>query len=170
MIRKPNKFSRPRKPYEAVRIKEENVLLEKYALKNKKEVWKTIAKVNYFRRRAMSLAKAPIAEQEVFFGKLRELGLPANSIADVLALNVENILQRRLPTVLHRKGLASTVREARQMIVHKRVFIESKINNTPSYLVPVSEEDKLSVKKGKAKPAKKEESQPAEPVSAEESK
>jgi len=31
MIRKPNKFSRPRKPYEAVRIKEENVLLEKLA-------------------------------------------------------------------------------------------------------------------------------------------
>ncbi len=157
MIRKGNKYSKPRKAYEASRIKEENALLEKYGLKNKKEIWKAIAKVSYFRKRAMSLAKSSSEEQEVLFGKLRGLGLKVNSIADVLALTTENLLQRRLPTIVHKLGYAPTVRAARQMVAHKRVSIEGKIVNTPGYLVYVSEENQIKInsssKKPKAAPA-----------------
>jgi small subunit ribosomal protein S4 len=156
MIRKANKYSRPRKPYEASRIKEENVLLEKYGLKNKKEIWKTIAKVNYFRKRAMDLAKSPVEEQEVLFGKLRGLGLKVNTIADVLALTPEALMQRRLPTVVNKKGFSRTVREARQMVTHKRVTIDGKVVNAPSYLVYVAEEDKISIRKSNSKPKVKE--------------
>ena len=101
MIRKGNKYSKPRKAYESSRIKEENVLLEKYGLKNKKEIWKTIAKVRYYRKRAMDLAKSSSEEQEVLFGKLRGLGLNVNTVADVLALTTENLLHRRLPKTNH---------------------------------------------------------------------
>jgi len=151
MIKKPNRYSRPRKPYEASRIKDENILVEKYGLKNKREIWKTIAKVTYFRKRAMSLAKSSTEEQEVLFNKLRGLGLKVNTIADVLALTTEALLQRRLPTVVHKKGFSTTVRDARQMVVHKRVLIDGKVVNVPSYLVYVSEEDKISIRKSNPK-------------------
>lgn len=154
MIRKKKRYSRPKKAFEISRIKEENALLKKYVLKNKLEVWKTLAKVDYYRRRAKALAKSTSEEQEVLFNKLKALGLKADSIADVLALKLENLLDRRLPTVVFKKGFAKTTQEARQMITHKRIMIDKKVVNTPSYLVPLSQESLISLKK-KLKPERK---------------
>lgn len=165
MIRKAKLFSRPKKKYELLRIKEENVLMEKYGLKNKREIWKSLAKVTYFRHRAKDLARKSNEEQQVFFNKLNAIGLKVSSISDVLALTLESLLERRLPTVVARKGFASTPQQARQMVVHKKVMIENKVNNTPSYIVPVALESHISVRHNKKAPKaeKKEESQsPAE--------
>ena len=65
MIRKKNRFSRPKKPFESTRITEENKLRAQYGLKNKKEIWKSVAKITYYRTRAKALAKSPVEEQEV---------------------------------------------------------------------------------------------------------
>ncbi len=143
MIRKKKHFVRPKKAYESTRIKEENLIMEKYGLKNKKEIWKTIAKVNYYRR----LARATEAEQEVLFKNLRELGLQINGIADVLALTTHSLLERRLPTIVVKKGFATTTKQARQLITHKKILIDGKGINSPSYLVPVGEENLISIKK-----------------------
>lgn len=151
MIRKKKRFVRPKKAFESARIKEENVLLERYGLKNKREIWKTIAKVNYFRRRAKALAKETREEQEVLFKKLQQLGLKTNTLADVLALNVENLLKRRLQTVVVDKSIAKTMKHARQMIVHKKILINGKAVNTPSYLVSIDEEKQISARESKAK-------------------
>ncbi|MEM4271569.1 MAG: 30S ribosomal protein S4 [Candidatus Pacearchaeota archaeon] len=147
MIRKKKRYERPKKAFEISRIKEENALMKKYALKNKLEVWKSIAKVDYFRRRAKALAKSSPEEQEVLFRKLRVLGLKADSIADVLAMKLEDILERRLPTIVFKKGFAKTPQEARQMVAHKKVMIENKVIDVPSYLVSLSEENQISIKK-----------------------
>ena len=163
MIRKKKKYSRPKKAYEKSRIEEENVLLKRYALKNKLEVWKTKAKVTYFRKRAMALAKSPFEEQEVLFKKLKALGLKTENIADVLALKIEDLLERRLPTIVARKGIAKTTKEARQMVTHKRIMIDNRVIDSPSYLVSVGEEHNIDLKK-KAKPAKPAEAKPAEEV------
>ena len=154
MIRKKNKYRRPLKPFEAVRIKEENEIAKKYGLKNKTEIWKAIAKVNYYRGRAKALANRPHEEQKVLFKKLQALGLKVETISDVLDLEVENLLQRRLQTVVAQKKLADTVKQARQMITHKRVKINGRTVNAPSYLVPIAEENKIEIKKKekKAKP------------------
>ena len=146
MIRKKNLYVKPRKMYQKERIQEENVLLKKYGLKSKKEVWKTLAKVNYYRHRARELAKRPLDEQEVLFTKLKAIGLKVNNIADVLNLKIEDLLQRRLPTIVFERKFAPTVKTARQMVVHKRVMINGKIVNTPGYLVEVSEENSINVK------------------------
>ena len=106
MIRKKKRYSRPKKAYEISRIKEENALLKRYALKNKLEVWKNIAQVDYFRRRAKSLAKSSLEEQNILFNKLKALGLNTNAISDVLALKIEDLLDRKLPTVIFKKGIA----------------------------------------------------------------
>jgi small subunit ribosomal protein S4 len=157
MIRKHKSYVRPKKAYEKSRIEEENKIVEKYGLKNKREIWKTNAKVSYFRRRAKALAKSSNEEQEVLFNKLRNLGLKVNSIADVLALNVENLLERRIQTVLMHKKLANTIRHARQLIVHRKVLVSGDIVTTPSYLVSLSDEHVLSLKKENKVHAKKEE-------------
>lgn len=156
MIRKTKMFTRPKKAYEKSRIEEENKLVEQYGLKNKREIWKTAAKVNYFRRRAKELAKSPVNEQQVLFDKLQALGLNASSISDVLALTTEDLLKRRLATVVAAKGLANTARHARQLIAHKKVLINGKAINIPSYLVRVSDEAHLSVKKSAVKAPKSE--------------
>lgn len=149
MKRKKKLFVRPKKPFESIRIGEENEILKKYALKNKREIWKTLANVNYFRTRAKDLARASQEEQEVFFNKLKAIGLNVNSIADVLDLRIENILERRLSTIVAKKKLASTPNQARQMIVHKRVFVNNKVINVPSYLVPIAFEEGIKVKEVK---------------------
>ncbi|MDO8460268.1 MAG: 30S ribosomal protein S4 [Nanoarchaeota archaeon] len=167
MIRKKNKFSRPRKPFEGARIKEENVLIKAYGLKTKREIWKAIAKVTYFRDRAKALAQSSIEEQGVLFKKLSALGLKANSIADVLDLRVEDILNRRLPSVVAKKGLANTPQQARQMVSHKRVLVDGKVINAPSYLVHISEENSISIKvRNKVEKPKKQSAEKIEELEA----
>jgi len=161
MIKKKKLFKRPKKLFESFRIKEENELAKKYGLKNKKEIWKALARVNYIRKRAMALARMPLGEQESLFGKLRGLGLKAGNTADVLGLQVEDILNRRLPTIIFKKGMARTLKQARQLVVHKKVLIDKKAVNSPSYLVHLAEEGKISIKEQKPKKEKPAE-QPAE--------
>lgn len=146
MKRKTKLYSRPKKLYEKERIEEENVLVRKYALKNKHEIWKCLAKVRYFRHRAKELAKLPIDEQKILFDKLNKIGLKAASIADVLSLKAEDLLERRLPTIVFKKGLASTPKHARQMVVHGKIIVDKNVVNIPSYIVPVDEENKISIK------------------------
>lgn len=162
MIRKGKRYNRPKKAYEKSRIEEENVLVKKYALKNKREIWKTLAKINYFRSRAKALARLSHEEQEVLFNKLKALGLKTDNTADVLALKIENLLERRLPTVVLKKGLATTIQQARQMVVHKKVLIEDKAVDAPSYIVRVAEESLITIKQKAKKP--KAEEKPAEPA------
>ncbi|OYT41525.1 MAG: 30S ribosomal protein S4 [Candidatus Aenigmarchaeota archaeon ex4484_224] len=77
-----------------------------------------------------------------------------STLDDVLGLTVRDILERRLQTIVYRKGLANTPKHARQLIVHGHVYINGRRIVWPSYLVPRDEEDKievrLKVKKGVA--------------------
>ena len=78
--------------------------------------------------------------------------MKTDSIADVLALKIEDLFERRLPTVIFKKKLAATPKQARQMVVHKKVLIDNKIVDSPSYLVSLSEENLISLRQKKAKP------------------
>ena len=152
MIRKKKRYARPKRIYEKVRILEENKIMANYALKNKTEIWKTDAKINYYRSRAKELAKKSSEEQKVLFDRLTALGIKVSSIADVLALKIENLLERRLPTIVVKKGLAKTSKQARQMVTHKHILINGNVVNTPGYIVPVSEENSISLRKPSKKP------------------
>jgi len=147
MIKKRNLFSRPRKPFESGRIKEENSLVSKYGLKNKKEIWKSLAKINYFRKRAMDLAYSPEHERKVFIHNLSLNGFKVKSTTDVLGLKVEDILDRRLSTIVAKKGLAKTPKQARQMIVHRNILVDDNVVTIPGYIVSVEEENKIIAKK-----------------------
>ena len=146
MERKRKKFRWPKKMYDKVRVSEENRLLTKYGLKNKREIWKAEAKIKYFRARAKNLITASEEEQKNFFDNLNKVGLGVGNIADVLALNKEDLLKRRLQSIIMKKKIANTPKQARQMITHKIVKIRGGVVNVPSYLVKIEEEKFISLR------------------------
>lgn len=143
--RKSNKFKRPRKMYDAVRIAAENQLLTKYGLKSKREIWKAAAQIDKIRGLAKEAITASQEEQEKLFNRLNKMGLNVKSIADALALTVEDWLKRRLQSILVEKKMATTPGQARQLIVHKHVSINGKKVNIPSYIVESDEEHSLTM-------------------------
>jgi len=153
-------FSRPKKLFDRKRIDEENTLLKKYGLKNKREIWKAISAVSKLRRRAKTLIGKDEKEKKVFFEKLNKMGLAVNDISDVLALTEESLLNRRLQTIVFKKKLANTPRQARQLIVHKNILLNGRIVNTPSFLVTKDLEGSLSIKERRAKKSKNHEENP----------
>ncbi|RMD45956.1 30S ribosomal protein S4 [Candidatus Pacearchaeota archaeon] len=152
--RKRNTFNKPRQIFDRVRIEEENEIVKNYGLKNKREVWKAKSIVSRFRRRAKELIQKSVEEQKQFFERLGKLGIPVNSISDVLALTEKDVLERRLQTVVFKKGFAPTPRGARQLIVHKKVLVGEGVVNIPSFWVTRDLEDKISVKPVKLKEKK----------------
>ncbi len=148
--RRHKKYMKPKKRFEAQRMEEEGLLLKKYGLKNKKEIWKAEFKIDKIRRQAKSLIRKP-EEQMQLIGKLKTLGFKVNAIDDILALTKEDLLERRLQTILFRKGIAKTLRDARQLITHKHVMINNGVVNIPSFLVPIFLEDKINIIKPKTK-------------------
>ncbi|TRM73320.1 30S ribosomal protein S4, partial [Sulfolobus sp. A20-N-F8] len=77
-------------------------------------------------------------------GKLAKIGLlkgENSTVDDILSLTEENLLERRLQTLVYKKGLANTVYQARQLIVHGHIAIGGKRVTSPGYIVSVDEED-----------------------------
>ena len=154
MIRKQHKkYTSPRKLFDKTRIDEENTLLKKYGLKNKREVWKADYQVNKIRNQAKALITASAAEQREFIDRLALKGLvkPSAQIDDVLALTKEAMLERRLQTVVFQKKIVKTPKQARQLITHRHIMINNNIITVPSYFVNLEEEKKITKKEQKKK-------------------
>jgi small subunit ribosomal protein S4 len=139
------KYSRPRKLYDKERIEEENVLVERYGLKNKKEIWKAEAAIARLRNLAKNLITKSDEEKNAFIERLQKKGFNVNNIAEALALNKEDWLKRRLQTIVHTKKLTTTPKQARQMISHKHVSIGEQTINIPSYQVSLDEEHSVKL-------------------------
>ena len=143
------KFKRPSTPFEKARIDSELRYLGEYGLRNKREFWKHRYQLSKFRRIARDLKTMPENQQNIAFEelttKLRSLGLVGSDATtdDVLSLSVENILDRRLQTIVFKKGLARSIYQARQVVAHKHIAVRGKVISSPSYLVKIDEEDHL---------------------------
>lgn len=158
MKRKHKVYSKPRKAYDKNRIEEEVKIFEEFGLKNKREIWKVESKVKLMKERAKNLITSPKEEQKTFFDGLKKLGLNVNSIEDVLSLDKKDYLKRRLQTIVHIKRIAKSSKEARQLITHKKIIVDRKVVDRPSYLVPVDIEEKIYLKqKSKNKPSESQE-------------
>ncbi len=147
-------YDTPKHPWEAARMEEERKLLAKYGLKNKRELWKAQSILRRIRRQARELqARLRVGEPQArhetdqLIGRLTRLGvLPAGSptIDDVLALNTEDLLQRRFEWVVFHRGLAPTANGARQWITHGHFSIGDHRVTRPGYLVPSAEEPMIA--------------------------
>ena len=157
MKRKHKTYSKPKRPFDKVRIEEEAEIKKEFGLKNKREIWKADARIKSIREQAKKLISADEKEQKDLFLRLKKIGLEVNSIADVLSLNKEDYLKRRLQTVVVNKKIATTTKGARQLITHKRILVDGKFLDSPSYIVHVELEKKFSLKEKKKTVKTKEE-------------
>ncbi len=139
------KYKTPSHPWQKKRIEEEKVLMKEYGLKNKKEIWKMVSVLRSYHQQAKSLIVSRTAQADKeriqMMGKLVSYGLVDTGahLDDVLGLTVRNILDRRLQTMLVKRGLASSVKQARHFITHMHVMVGEKIITSPSYLVTSAE-------------------------------
>jgi len=147
--KKPRKtWERPGHPWIKERLAQEMELVGKYGLRNKRELWKAQTLLRKIRNRAKSLLSLPpevrAVQERVLVRKLYRMGILDREDAtldDVLGITVENILERRLQTIVYKKGLAKTIHQARQLIVHGHIAIGGRRVNAPGYLVSRDEED-----------------------------
>ncbi|MFW9989796.1 MAG: 30S ribosomal protein S4 [Candidatus Odinarchaeota archaeon] len=143
------KFKKPKHPYQKERIMEELEFLGRYGLRNKREYWKVRTMLGNWRniaRQSRTLSKEQALEvQQTLIKKLNRLGIIGSEaeFEDVLLLTVEDVLKRRLQTLVYEKGLASTIYQARQYITHGHIQIKGKKINAPSYIVKKEEEDMI---------------------------
>ena len=146
------KYETPSHPWQEDRIKVENELIRKYGLKNKREVWKSETRLRKYRTQARELlAKVATGdaqskkESDQLLMHLNRLNvLPPNStLDDVLALETESILSRRLQSLTYIKGLANTPDQARQLIAHGHIAIGDRRVTVPSYIVTKDEEGEI---------------------------
>jgi small subunit ribosomal protein S4 len=78
--------------------------------------------------------------------RLNRLGILAETavLDDVLDLAIEDLLERRLQTMVFSKGMAKSVYQARQLITHGHIAIDGKRVPSPSYIVLRDDEAKLA--------------------------
>lgn len=148
MRRQRKKYKRPIKPWDKERIEKEKEILKKFGLRRKREIWRAEALLRKFRRLARSLiGKKDEKREKILIEKLIRLGILKKGcdLNDVLSLTIEDILKRRLQTIVFEKGLANTIKQARQFIVHGHIKINGRKVVYPSYLVKKEEEDKIQV-------------------------
>jgi small subunit ribosomal protein S4 len=155
--RKPRRtYTTPRNPWSADELSRELFLVGTYGLRNKRELWKIETELSRIRKQARELLAAPPEvrqKQSVFLiERLVRLGLvsPNASIDDLLSLKVEDLLERRLQTVVWRKGIAKSPHQARQLVSHRHILISGKLVTKPTYMVGRAEEDAILVSGGGA--------------------
>lgn len=167
MRRFKKKYKRPQMMWDSVRIARDTELKKSFGLTRKQEIWKAETLLRKYRRMARSLVAARDKQAEKdLLTKLVDLGMleKGAGLDDVLGMNVELILGRRLQTILLRRGAATTAAQARQLIVHGHVKIGGRKATHPSTIVPKADEERIEVSLVVKKPvaAKVAEAAPAE--------
>ena len=147
------RYETPNHPYQEARIADEIDLVGRYGLTNKEELWRAQSELRNYRREARRLigdaqGDLTVAEEAgaAFLESLRRNGVlsETDGITAVLELDVTDVLERRLQTIVYRQGLANTVGQARQFVVHGHVTVEGGRVTRPGYKVSVHEEDAVS--------------------------
>jgi small subunit ribosomal protein S4 len=143
------KYATPRFPWRTDALQEELKLLGQYGLRNKHELWRHETMLSNFRGIARSLiGKSPEERrkmEEELLARLKKLGiLQETAVLDnVLDLTIEDVLERRLQTIVLRKGLAKTAHQSRQLITHGHIVIGNQRVTSPSYLIPKDLESQI---------------------------
>jgi len=143
-------YDTPSHPWQGERIKAEVILVNQYGLKNKTEVWKAQTQIRKIRGQSRDLQARLRGEEEqakkeadgllAKCGRMGLLPLDGATLNDILVLSEEDILERRLQTLVYKKGLATSLKQARQMIVHGHVLMNGHRVTVPGYIVQRGEE------------------------------
>jgi small subunit ribosomal protein S4 len=140
------KYTRPRSIWTSDQISSELYVVGSYGLRNKRELWRAQTEIARIRNQARSLLSLPIEvrhEKETnLLNYLIRLGVvePGSTLDDILNLKIEDILERRLQTIVMKRSNLKSPYQARQIVVHGHVSIGNRKINLPGYLVRKDEE------------------------------
>jgi len=146
------KFDTPSHPWKADRIEEEHAIKANHGLKNMKEIWKAKSQLRRYRRQAMRLIGMVDTseghgkrEMDDLLHALYNKGLIESNaeLGDILSLGTEDVLSRRLQAQVYYKGLACSMKQARQLVTHGQICIGDQKVTIPSYPVTRDEEGDL---------------------------
>ncbi len=144
-------YETPKHPWQAARMASEVELVKRYGLRNKKEVWKAHSSLKKYRELARKLlaesTKGKLSghietDSDNILNRLKRYSLLKTDagLDDILSLDVTNFLERRLQTQVHKQGLANTIKQARQFIVHGHISVGGRKVTVPGYIVSMDEE------------------------------
>lgn len=145
------KYESPKKPWERTLLETELRLLGEYGLKNKRELRCLEATLRSMRKVARSIFALPeeerIKKTAELSAKLKRMGLIGEgaTIDQVLELSPKNLLERRLQTVVYRRGLANSIYQARQFITHGHVMVDERVIKKPGKLLRAHEENLVKI-------------------------
>ena len=147
------KFDTPSHPWKAARIEEEHAIQANHGLKNMREIWKAKSQLRRHRRQAMRLIGVVDTseahgkrEMDDLLRSLHNKGLISSeaTLDDILSLSTEDILNRRLQAQVYYKGLAISMKQARQFVTHGKIVVGNQKVTIPSYPLSRDEEENLT--------------------------
>lgn len=142
-------FKRPRQIWTKDQLSSELYLLGTYGLRSKRELWKAQTKIAGIRNQARALlaltTESRHEKENKLLTYLQRLGLVGESatLDDILNIKIEDILERRLQTIVMKKAITKSPHQARQLVVHGHVSIGDRTINIPGYPVKKEEESKI---------------------------
>ena len=145
------KYTTPKMPWSSDQLSQELFLVGTYGLRNKHELWKAHTELSKIRKQARNLLAEPseirIKKEKELLSSLSRRGIINQklSIDDVLDLKFESLLERRLQTIVWRKGIAISPYQARQMITHRHIIIGDRIVTRPGYMVKKDDEEGIKL-------------------------
>merc|ERR1712141_367634 len=137
-------YTTPRRPFEKERLDQELKLIGEYGLRNKGEVWRvkyTLAKIRKAARELLTLEeKDPkrLFEGNALLRRLVRIGVldeDKMKLDYVLALRMEDFMERRLQTQVFKTGLSKSIHHARLLIRQRHIRVRKQVVNVPSYVV-----------------------------------
>ena len=142
-------WNKPKRPLNYDLIMDELKTLGTFGLKTKRELWKTQTELSRIRFQARSILalRQEIRERKepILIQSLSKIGLvdKNSTLDDVLNLQVNDLLSRRLQTIAQRKLYFKTPYQVRQAITHGHIMIGDNVVTIPSYIVKTEEEAKI---------------------------
>jgi small subunit ribosomal protein S4 len=122
-----------------------------YGLRNKRELWRAqteMARIRNQARALLALSTEARAEKEKrLLNYLLRIGLVKEgaTLDDILGLKVEDLLERRLQTIVMKRSGTKSPYQARQIVSHGHVSIGNRKVNIPGYIVKKDEETQILV-------------------------
>lgn len=146
-------YSTPSKSFHKPRLEAELKLCGEFGLRCKREIYRarlTLAKIRKTARELLTLDENDtkrIFEGDALLRRLHILGIleeSKNQLDYVLGLKVEDLLKRRLQSVVRQNNIARSIHHSRVLIRQRHIQVNGQIVNVPGFMVRVSSEKHIN--------------------------